>query len=230
MNSTEQNQQMVPISIIIAGLIIAAAIYFGGGSGGAGNVNLAGSNNPAAAAAVGTVAPVTDKDHILGSKDAEIVVVEYSDFDCPFCRSFHNTMHQVVNDYGGRVAWVYRQFPINSLHPNAVKKAEASECVAELGGNLAFWKFADAMFANSYTLADLPKVVGDIGVSASAWSTCYNAGKYTAQIQADVAAATKAGAQGTPYSVILTKNGKKEAINGALPIERVKSQIDALLK
>lgn len=82
-------------------------------------------------------------DHILGNPDAEIIIVEYSDAECPFCKSFHLTLHQVVDQYQGKVAWVYRHWPIPQLHPKAPKEAEAFECAGALGGNDMFWKYAD---------------------------------------------------------------------------------------
>jgi protein-disulfide isomerase len=91
--------------------------------------------------------PVSADDHIIGDVNAEIIIVEYSDLDCPFCKVFHNTMHQVVNQSEGKVAWVYRHYPIPQLHPNAPLKAEESECAWELGGNDAFWKYADKVFS-----------------------------------------------------------------------------------
>jgi len=90
--------------------------------------------------------PVSADDHILGDINSEIIVVEYSDLDCPFCKVFHPTMHQVVEKSEGKVAWVYRHYPIPQLHPNAPKKAEETECAWELGGNDAFWKYADKVF------------------------------------------------------------------------------------
>jgi protein-disulfide isomerase len=89
------------------------------------------------------MAPVTDKDHIKGDISAPVKIVEYSDLECPFCKRFHTTMQDVVKSYDGKVAWVFRQFPLAQLHPKAVKEAEAAECVASLGGNAAFWKFID---------------------------------------------------------------------------------------
>lgn len=87
---------------------------------------------------------VTNDDHIRGNKDARIKLVEYSDFECPFCQRFHPTMQQVMDKYGDQVAWVYRHFPL-SFHPEAQKAAEASECVAANGGD--FWDYADTLFS-----------------------------------------------------------------------------------
>lgn len=92
---------------------------------------------------------VTEDDYIRGSQDATVKIVEYSDFDCPYCQQFHQTMKQVVNNYDdSEVAWVYRHFPIPQLHPDAPRKARASECVADLGGQDAFWTFADEIFSS----------------------------------------------------------------------------------
>lgn len=89
--------------------------------------------------------PVTEDDHLRGDIDAEIMIIEYSDFDCPFCKRFHETMLSVIEKYpANEVAWVYRHFPLEQLHPNAPAVALASECVADLGSDAAFWKFADA--------------------------------------------------------------------------------------
>ncbi len=91
--------------------------------------------------------PVTETDHYFGSKDAEIVIIEYSDLECPYCARFHTTMHQVVEDYDGKVAWVYRHLPLESIiHPNAYNKALAAECVAGLGNNDKYWKYIDNIF------------------------------------------------------------------------------------
>lgn len=89
--------------------------------------------------------PVGADDHYFGSKDAEVVIVEYSDLECPYCAKFHQTMHQLITDYNGKVAWVYRHLPLK-MHENAEEKAVASECVSELGGNDAFWKYIDNIF------------------------------------------------------------------------------------
>lgn len=90
--------------------------------------------------------PVTEKDHIRGSLDAKVIIVEFSDYDCPFCKRFHNTMIEVFESYDeSEVAWVYRHFPLDQLHPEARTKAVASECIASLEGNDAFWAFSDLL-------------------------------------------------------------------------------------
>ena len=91
------------------------------------------------------IQPISADDHILGNTNAKIIVVEYSDLDCPFCKTFHNTMHQVIKN-NPDVAWVYRHYPIPQLHPNAFRKAEETECAWEQKGNDGFWKYADKVF------------------------------------------------------------------------------------
>ncbi|MES3031897.1 MAG: thioredoxin domain-containing protein [Patescibacteria group bacterium] len=92
------------------------------------------------------IRPVSVDDHILGTLDAKIIIVEYSDLECPFCKVFHNTMHQVVEKSNGDVAWVYRHYPIPQLHAKAFHEAEATECAWEQKGNEGFWKYMDKLF------------------------------------------------------------------------------------
>jgi protein-disulfide isomerase len=92
-----------------------------------------------------SVEGITDNDHVRGKKDARIVFVEYSDYDCPVCTRFHPWTLKFFEQYQDKVAWVYRHFPLDNMHPNARAKAEAAECVANIGGNDAFWAYTDAM-------------------------------------------------------------------------------------
>ncbi len=92
-----------------------------------------------------SVSPLSETDHIRGNKDAEFILFEYSDLDCPFCKQFHTTMKETVSKYPEDLAWVYRHMPIDNLHPTAREKAEASECVASISGNDTFWKYIDEL-------------------------------------------------------------------------------------
>jgi protein-disulfide isomerase len=103
------------------------------------------AQGPSGESETDNVNPVTESDHIKGNPTADIVIVEYSDFDCPFCGRFHATLEQIVAN-NDDVAWVYRHFPLAQLHPNAAAVAAAAECVAKLNGNDAFWTFADGYF------------------------------------------------------------------------------------
>jgi protein-disulfide isomerase len=87
-------------------------------------------------------------DRYLGNINADVVIIEYSDIDCPFCKKFHPTMERIAQEYGSKIAWVYRHFPLDSLHPEARTKAEATECVAQIAGNEVFWKYLKTLVTN----------------------------------------------------------------------------------
>ncbi len=225
----------VPIAIVIAAALVAGAIVYTGSQKTTGTQVANGGTNDAGTTADVVVAPVTDKDHILGNPNAPIMIVEYSDFDCPFCKAFHATMHQVMDTYGadGKVAWVYRNMPLVQLHPNAKKLAEAAECVASIGGNTAYWKFADLIFGERGTneqtdMTKLPVFAEQAGVSKAAFTECQTSGKFAQKIEDDIAAAIAAGANGTPHSILIAGD-QQGPINGAQPYSVVKGMIDTLL-
>lgn len=230
----ESNKQFLPLAVVVAGVLVAASIYFGGG-GPSGSYSSAGSLTGGNAQTAAVIAPVTSSDHIIGDPNAKVVIVEYSDTECPFCKIFHSTLQQIMTDYQGQsVAWVYRQFPISVLHSKAPKEAEATECAAELGGNEAFWNFTNKVFAttnsnDSLDPAQLPVIAQSVGLDVDKFNTCLSSGKYTNLINQDVAAAIKTGAQGTPYTVIISGD-KQIPIVGAQDYATVKAAIDSLLK
>lgn len=91
---------------------------------------------------------VNQTDRYLGNIDADVVIIEYSDIDCPFCKKFHPTLERISQEYGSKIAWVYRNFPLDSLHPEARTKAEAAECVGQLAGNDVYWKYLKTLISN----------------------------------------------------------------------------------
>ena len=234
---------MIPGAIIVASIFIAGAVIYSSGNN-AGTAQLAGADSatvgntqPIGPAAIDNIKPVTDKDHILGDPNAAVKVVEFSDTECPFCKRFHPTMHQAIDEYGkdGRVAWVYRHFPLDSIHPKARKEAEATECANELGGNQKFWTYVDRLFEvtpsnNNLNPAELPNIAEFVGLDRAKFEQCLNSGKYAQHVADDLADATNSGGQGTPYSVVIAPNGKKFAISGAQPYASVKSVIDIALQ
>lgn len=233
------NNLAIPIAIVLAGALIAGALYFGQRDG-----STTATPQQEQGVAQGTqelenMAPITSDDHILGNPDAKVVIVEYSDFECPFCKRFHETMNQIMDEYGssGEVAWVYRQFPLEQLHPvKARTEAVASECAAELGGKEAFWKFADRFFeltpSNNQTDLDtvLPQIAREIGLDQNAFANCIASGKYDQHIQSEFENAVATGGQGTPWSILVTKNGEKFPLSGAQPYSAVKQLIDLALQ
>jgi protein-disulfide isomerase len=139
-------------------------------------------------------------------------------------------MKQIVDAYKGKVRWVYRHFPLNSIHPDAQKAAEAAECAAEQG---KFWEMSDKMFEKQtlgLSVAQLSQYARESGVKDIAkFDSCVSSGKYASRVASDLAGGEAAGVTGTPGTIILTKDGKKQLIPGALPYDSVKQMIDSLL-
>ncbi len=231
---TSKSSLGVPIAIVLAAALIAGAIVYTGMQKG-NPVQIGNGTTDTQVTAEVEIAPVTEKDHIRGNPNAPIVIIEYSDFDCPFCKNFHETMNKIMAEYGadGKVAWVFRQFPLQSLHPNAPKVAAASECVASLGGNEAFWKFADLVYTDRTTnepsnLIKLPEYAEKSGVDKAKYTACIEAGTFTKVIDEAVQSAIKTGARGTPYSILIVGD-QQGLINGAQPYATVKQMIDAVI-
>src|SRR3989344_6059277 len=173
------------VSIIIAGVIIAGAIVYVNTNPSAPAV-AGGQQVPAPSAATNVRAP-SAQDHIVGSLTAPLVLIEYSDFQCPFCNVVHPTLRRIVDESNGQIAWVYRHLPLESLHPNARPAALASECVAEQLGNDGFWKFADAVFADQSKMsADYYiQTAVRLGADKSKFNSCVSSEKYASRVDAD---------------------------------------------
>jgi len=183
------------------------------------------------------VTPVSSKDHIRGNPNAPVKIVEYSDTECPFCKKFHESMKQVIGEYGknGKVAWVYRHFPLDQLHSKARKEAEATECAAELGGNDKFWSYLDRLMEvtpanNGLDPAELPKIAEYVGLDKNKFNECLSSGKYAQKIEEHVQDAVATGGQGTPWSIVIGKNGKKYPLSGAQPYESIKQLVQTALE
>ncbi|MEK7183142.1 MAG: thioredoxin domain-containing protein [Patescibacteria group bacterium] len=171
----------------------------------------------------GQLAAATNEDHVRGDlKKAEVVIIEYSDFECPFCSRHHPTMLQVAEEYGDKVAWVYRHFPL-SFHPQAEPAALASECAAEQD---KFWEYADELFLNQALLGDsyLKSLAGDLGLNQKKFDECLDSKKYQAVVDAQTGTGAAAGVNGTPATFI---NG--QMVSGAVPFASLKTIIDAEL-
>ncbi|MFM2423925.1 MAG: hypothetical protein RLZZ70_314 [Candidatus Parcubacteria bacterium] len=223
----------VPIAIVVGFAMIAAAILFSGNNATTPIAPVADSGAEETTPA--KVTPVSETDFIRGNPNAPIMVVEYSDYDCPFCKNFHETMRLILEDYGvtGKVAWVYRQFPIAQLHPNAPRISEAAFCVGELGNDEAFWKFSDLIFSereiNEPTnMTRLPEFAEKSGVKRADFNSCLESGRHKVTVENSLKDGVRSGAQGTPYSVILVGD-QQAVINGAQPYPVVKQIIENLL-
>ncbi len=231
----------------IAGLLVMAVptTYFATASGGANNRALANNTIPSAptpsdqgapqAPTVGTVKPVSNDDHYTGAKNAEVVLIEYSDTECPFCKRFHPSMLQLMKEYNGKVAWVWRHFPL-SFHPNAQKEAEATECAAEIGGNDVFWKYLNTVMERTeaggtgFALDKLVPLAKELGLNEAKFKECLDTGKFAEKVAKDMKEGQAAGVDGTPGTILIAKDGRKALVPGAVPYEELKREVDALLK
>lgn len=192
------------------------------------------ANNPEPEKISGEV-KLNDNDHINGNKNARILLVEYSDMECPYCKKFHPTAQQIVDSFQGKVAWVYRHLPL-PFHANAQKEAEASECANELGSNAAFWKYINTLFQRTnsggtgFPLQDLTPLAVEIGLDETKFKTCLDSNKYAERVKNDVAEATSLGVNGTPGNILLdTQTGKTKLMPGAYPFSDFQQAIDGLL-
>jgi protein-disulfide isomerase len=179
--------------------------------------------------------PATD--HIYGNlSKAKVAIVEYSDFECPFCkRLYEDAQKQVRETYGDDVVWVFRHFPL-SFHANAQKEAEASECAGELGGNDAFWEYHDKLFERTtsngtgFALDQLVPLAKELGLNEAKFKACLDSGKYAQRVQDQESTGASAGVSGTPGNFVVDlATQKTDTIPGAQPFSAFKTKIDAIL-
>lgn len=166
---------------------------------------------------------ITRSDHVRGNFDAPITLVEYSDFQCPYCGRHLPTLNKILNDYEGEVRLVYKHFPL-SFHENSEKAAEASECASEQG---KFWEYHDKLFENQaggYSIASFKQWASDLNLDTSKFNDCLDSGKYASRVQADEADGQNRGVEGTPATFV---NG--QLVSGAVPYESFKTLIDQIL-
>lgn len=175
----------------------------------------------------GTIPAVDDGDYIRGDENAPITIIEYSDFECPYCERFHPTMEQVMEEYDGQVRWVLRSFPL-SFHANAEDASVAAECAGQQG---KFWEMSDELFDSRSSLGEdlYYELAADLGLSASDFTTCYEGDEAREKVQAQAAAGASAGITGTPGSFIIDEDGNATPIKGALPFSSISAAIDAML-
>src|SRR5207344_2611231 len=165
----------------------------------------------------------TDGSPAKGPANAPVEIVEFSDFQCPFCLNAFPTVNQVLATYGDKIRFVYRHYPLPN-HPNARPAAEAAECAAEQD---KFWPYHDRLFASAGKLADsdLKQAAADLGLDSGRFSSCFEARKYTSIVDADIRAGNEAGVSATPAFFI---NGR--LVSGAQPFDVFKGIIDEELE
>jgi len=231
----------VPAAVIVAGLLISASVIFVGSGGTASLFRAPGASVAPQATAGGAQPPIdTSKledgeDPVLGNAKAKVTIVEFSDFQCPYCRSFFNdTFGLLKKTYidTGKVRLVFRDFPLTTLHPAARPTALAGACAAEQG---KFWEFHDAVFAGqdkkdpsgntvTFGVSDIKSWVSAIGLDMTKFNQCLDSEKYGSEVDRDQADGTALGVSGTPSFFI---NGT--GLVGAQPFAAFQQVIDAAL-
>lgn len=231
--TTEESSPAIPIAIIGGFAMIALAIFFTNQAGGRPNTD---STQGEQTQQESTARLVDETDYIRGNPNAPIMIVEYSDYDCPFCKQYHETMNRVIDEFGisGRVAWTYRQFPLAQLHPNSPKISEAALCVGDIGGNDAFWSFSDLIFESRSVdeptnVTKLPQYAEKSGISEDDYIACMTDGRMRDTVVASIEDGFNSGARGTPYTV-LTVGDQEAVISGAQPYEVVRGIIENLIE
>lgn len=231
----EQPHRLIIIASVLTTALIAAALFVAFRPGNAPATEQVANEDRGIRGDTG-IRLVDATDHIYGNPAAPIVFVTYSDFACPYCAEFHETMRLVVEEYGsdGEFAWVFRHMPIVRLHQHAATYALASECIAQNIGNQGFWEFTDQMYAtatpeNILTATELTTMATEIGVPAEDFRLCMRDGGLMTRVEQDFDEALDAGATATPFTVIVT--GYQHIVReGTRPYEVVAATVDAMLR
>jgi protein-disulfide isomerase len=213
---------LVPGAIIIAGILISVAIIYSNGGFNNNLANIKDSLEPRKTVSV-------DDDPYLGKKNAPITMIEFSDFQCPFCRSFwRDTLPLIKSEFidTGKLKFVYRDFPL-SFHEGAMPAAQATECAKDQD---KYWEMHDKIFEEqakkgsgtiSFNNSDLKKWAGEIGLKMDLFNSCFDSGKYVEEIRKDMEDGQAAGVTGTPAFFI---NGR--LVVGAQPYSVFKNIIE----
>lgn len=240
----KKQDNMLTGAIAFAGVAIAASIvFFATQLGGSTNLNSTAFENRVEEIVDGylvkvinreivpgmDITTIDDDDAFLGDKDAPITIVEFSDYECPFCKSFYtDTLPELKSEYidTGKVKLVYRDFPLNS-HANALPAAIAAECAREQGGDEVYFDFHDMIFTNSSrpTRDVLITYAGNVGVDVDKFTKCLDDEKYIDEVQADLSDGASLGVTGTPAFFV---NG--QLLEGAQPFEAFEQVIEQELK
>ncbi len=176
---------------------------------------------------------ITDADYVRGNAKAKVMLVEYGDFECPFCGRFHPTTTQILDEYKDKIGIAYRHYPLG-FHPNAQKAAEAAECVGKQKGDEGFWTFADSIFEvtqrdGQLSAQAITDAAQSTGVNMSAFQSCLDSGEMTTKVQEQMSAGALAGVQGTPGTFIVVDGKAVDFISGALPFEQIKATLDGYI-
>jgi protein-disulfide isomerase len=180
-----------------------------------------------------------EKDHYRGSENAEITMITYSDYECPFCNRWHPTFNSLVEKYSDQITFVYRHFPL-SFHAHADILAQASECVADYAGEKAFWQFTDKVYermadqsiftaegeSSIITEDTILTMAANAGASQTQVQECLDSKEKAAVVNEMVSGATGAGIGGTPSTIIISEKAGRELVPGAIPLAEVEVMLE----
>lgn len=217
---TLRREYTLPIAIVFAGLLIALAVY------------AVRTKPDALSSRTGSpdhVTPVHPGDRIFGNPDAPVKLIEYADIDSPHSKQFHLALEQVMSEFGagGKVAWVYRHFPLLDRSTASAAHAEAAECAGYVGGDDTFWHFITALQSaapgeNQFRVDSYMPVAKQLGIAEDAFTSCLEQGRFTKKVYDDSSNALDAGAEGAPYTILLIEGKPPVGIQGALSYEDLK--------
>lgn len=220
LKESTKNPYLMPGAIVIAGVCIAFAIILSKGDGSA--------VSPVQSELKAEVMAVSDTDHLYGPKNPDVYLIVYSDYRCGYCGVFYKTLESVVEEYNGRVAWVYRHTP----YQNGGKEAAvASECITEQLGEEGFWAYTVSAYQNQREISDAwsKNKALELGANEDKYAECVSSGKFDDLIAQSTMNAQELGGQGTPFNVLLTKDGGIKKFSGAQPIENVRIFVNQAL-
>lgn len=212
----------IPGAIVFAGLILAASVYYVRAT------HVLGTP----AGDIAALPPVTQGDHRIGNPTAPVMIIEYADIDSTYAKSFQATMEQLMSEYApaGKVAWVYRHFPLIDQHQYSEMHAEAAECASSLGNENTFWNFIDLLQARApgnqqFDPAGYDDIVRTLGLDVTAFESCMTAHTFRTRVANDISGAIAIGANGSPYTAVVVHGQKTIPIDGSLPYDAMKKII-----
>lgn len=220
-----QRTWLIPGAIVLAGIVLSFTIYS------VRSTHILGAPE----GDVSSMRAIHPDEHIIGDPEAPIVIVEYADIDSPYAKEFQQTLAQLLTEYGasGKVAWVYRHFPLIDQHRYSVEHAEAAECVASLGSSTAFWRFIDLIQANAPDTAQFnpsgyPAIVSQLGIDTAAFNECVSSDRFMAKVEADFANGLAIGAEASPFNVLIVEGKEPAIINGSVPYQTLKEIVESI--
>lgn len=170
-----------------------------------------------------TVDVKADDDPFIGPANAPVTIIEFSDFQCPYCRRVQPTLKRLLQEYEGKIKLVFRDFPLHNIHPQAQKAAEAAQCAAD---QQQFWPYHDKLFADTrLQIEDLKRFAQELDLDLEQFNACLDGGKYTREVAQDMQDGANAGVNSTPSFFV---NG--QPINGAASYEHFKEVVEAALE